>query len=128
MKTFLFIAFTFLLSAPIFAQQDTTVYDFPETEAVPKQDLNDFYYSLFGIFDDIETTEDQDLTCLGRMRILFIVEIDGSITHLKCIDNCGHTFDSIRLTDRFMEKWIPATNNGKAVRSKCHIPINICFL
>ena len=127
MKKFIFIAILLLLSASTFAQQDTTVHDFPETEAAPKQGLNDFYRSLFGIFGDLGYIEDQDLTCLGRMRIFFIVEIDGSITHLKCIDNCGHTFDSIRLTDRFIEKWIPATNKGKAVRSKFHIPINVCF-
>lgn len=127
MKKFICISILLLLSGGTFAQHDTTVYDYPDTEAFPKQGISGFCFSLFEIFDDIETTEDQDITCLGRIHILFIVEIDGTISHLNFIDHCGHTFDSIRLTDRFIEKWIPATNSGKAVRSKFNIPINVCF-
>ena len=127
MKKFIFISILLCLTVDISAQQDTTVYDYPDTEAAPKQGLNKFCFSLFEIFDDIETSEDQDITCLGRMHLLFIVEIDGTVTHLNCIDHCGHTFDSALLADRFKEKWIPATINGKAVRSKYHMPINIDF-
>jgi hypothetical protein len=127
MKKFIFIAILLCLTVDITAQQDTTVYEYPDTEAAPKQGLNEFCLSLFDIFDDIEITEDQDITCLGRLHIMFIVEIDGTITQLNCIDHCGHTLNSALLADRYKEKWIPATINGKAVRSKCHMPINIDF-
>ncbi len=127
MKKFICISILLLLSGGTFAQHDTTVYDYPDTEAFPKQGISGFCFSLFEIFDDIETTEDQDITCLGRIHILFIVEIDGTISHLNFIDHCGHTFNSALLADRFKEKWNPATINGKAVRSKYHIPINVDF-
>ena len=127
MKKFIFIALLLSLAVHVSAQQDTNVYYYPDTEAAPKQGLNEFCFSLFDIFDDIEITEDQDITCLGRLHIMFIVEIDGTITQLNCIDHCGHTLNSVLLVDRFKEKWIPATNNGKAVRSKYHIPINVDY-
>jgi len=126
MKTFLFIAFTFLLSVPIFSQQDTTICQFPETEASPKKNMGVFMSTLIGAFANMYS--DQDIECMARMHVLFIVEIDGSITDLSCIDNCGHLIiESQQFKDCFKEKWIPATNNGKAVRSKFNIPINICF-
>lgn len=127
MKKFIFIAFLLCYTVDVSAQQDTTVYQYPDTEAKPKQGHTEFYSSLFEILDDLEITEDQDITCLGRIHLIFIVEIDGTVTHLTGIDHCGHTLNSALLADRFKEKWIPATNNGKAVRSKCHIPINIDF-
>jgi hypothetical protein len=127
MKKFIFIAILLSLAVHVSAQQDTSVYDYPDSEAAPKQGLNEFCLSLFDIFDVIEITEDQDISCLGRLHIMFIVEIDGTITHLNCIDHCGHTFNSVLLVDRFKEKWIPATNNEKAVRSKYHIPINVDY-
>lgn len=127
MKKFIFISILLCFTVDISAQQDTTVYHFPDTEAEPKQGTPLFFSSLLEIFYDIENTEDQDITCLGRIHLLFIVEIDGTVTHLNCIDHCGHTFDSALLADRFKEKWIPATINGKAVRSKYHIPINVDF-
>jgi hypothetical protein len=127
MKKFIVIAILLCRTVDIAAQQDTTVYDYPDTEALPKQGLTEFTLSLFGFFGDMEITEDQDITCLGRMHLFFIVEIDGTITHLNFIDHCGHTLNSAKLIERFKEKWIPGTINGKAVRSKCHMPINVDF-
>lgn len=127
MKKFIFIAILLCFTVDVSAQQDTTVYQYPDKEAAPKQGHTEFCSSLFEILDDLKITEDQDITCLGRIHLIFIVEIDGTVTHLTGIDHCGHTLNSALLADRFKEKWIPATNNGKAVRSKCHIPINIDF-
>ena len=126
MKTFLVIAFTYLFSAPIFAQQDTTIYKFPESEAAPKKEMGDFTVHLIGALSDAYG-EVVDIECMGKVHFIFLVEMDGSVSHLKCIDHCGHVLDDQLLKDCFKEKWIPATNKGKPVRSSYHIPINIDF-
>jgi hypothetical protein len=126
MKTFIFIAFMFLLSVPIFAQQDTTIYKFPETEAAPKKEMGDFGVSLISALSEAYG-EVKDIACMGKVHFIFLIEMDGSVSHLKCIDHCGNVLDDQLLKDCFKEKWIPATNKGKPVRSSFHIPINIDF-
>jgi hypothetical protein len=116
----------FLLSVPIFAQQDTTIYKFPETEAAPKKEMGDFGVSLISALSEAYG-EVKDIECMGKVHFIFLIEMDGSVSHLKCIDHCGHVLDDQLIKDCFKEKWIPATNKGKPVRSSYHIPINIDF-
>lgn len=60
----------------------------------------------------------------GRCIISFIIETDGSISGAKIIKSLGPSLDSeaLRIVN-LMPKWIPAKDKGKAVRSKCTIPI-----
>lgn len=60
----------------------------------------------------------------GRCIISFIIETDGSISGAKVIKSLGPSLDSeaLRIVN-LMPKWIPAKDKGKAVRSKCTIPI-----
>jgi len=60
----------------------------------------------------------------GRCIISFIVEKDGSISTPKVVRSISPSLDAeaLRIVN-LMPKWIPAKDKGKAVRSKCAIPI-----
>ena len=59
-----------------------------------------------------------------RVVTTFTVEKDGSITHAKIVRSQGEAFDNEALrVINGMPKWIPGTQNGKAVRVKYTLPI-----
>lgn len=59
-----------------------------------------------------------------RVVTTFTVEKDGSITDAKIIRSQGEAFDNEALrVINGMPKWIPGTQNGKAVRVKYTLPI-----
>lgn len=61
-----------------------------------------------------------------RVRVVttFTVEKDGSITHAKIVRSQGEAFDNEALrVINGMPKWIPGTQNGKAVSVKYTLPI-----
>jgi TonB family protein len=62
----------------------------------------------------------------GRLIVRFIIEKDGSITHVKLesklpkCEPCNQ--DAIRVVKN-MPKWKPASDDGKAVRTYVRLPI-----
>lgn len=68
----------------------------------------------------------EDLLEGGRLIIRFIIEKDGSITHVKLetklpkCEPCNQ--DAIRVVKN-MPKWKPTSDDGKAVRTYVRLPI-----
>lgn len=60
----------------------------------------------------------------GRVIVGFVVEKDGSITNVDIVRSVHPALDeaAINFVNK-MPKWIPATNNGKIVRSRYYLPI-----
>lgn len=62
----------------------------------------------------------------GNVKISFVVEKDGSLTHLKVLQSQGNDLDAEAVATVFsMPKWIPAQKEGKDVRSNNEITISI---
>jgi TonB family protein len=62
----------------------------------------------------------------GRAVCLFVVNQDGSISHVQISESAGDDRldqEAIRVIQS-MPKWKPATSGGKKVRVACKIPIN----
>lgn len=61
----------------------------------------------------------------GRVIVKFIVEEDGSITHLKVLKSISPSVDAeaLRLINR-MPKWKPGKQNGKTCRVSYSVPIS----
>jgi len=65
----------------------------------------------------------------GRVIISFIVEKDGSLTNFKVERSLGKDFDAEALRVlRKSPKWIPAMENGKAIRCRYTLPINFTIV
>jgi len=61
----------------------------------------------------------------GKVVIGFVVEKDGRLTNFKVLRSLGGKFDAEALRVlRKSPKWIPAGQNGKALRTKYMLPIN----
>lgn len=62
----------------------------------------------------------------GTVHISFVVEKDGSITHIQLQravpGGPGLTKEAIRIIS-IMPKWIPAKNNGQVVRQQYYLPV-----
>ena len=61
----------------------------------------------------------------GKVWIDFIVEKDGTITHIKVTSGIGGGCDqeALRVINN-MPKWTPGIHNGKTVRVLYNLPIN----
>ncbi|MDB5131140.1 MAG: hypothetical protein JWR02_889 [Mucilaginibacter sp.] len=60
----------------------------------------------------------------GRIIISFVVEIDGSLTEMKIVKGIGGGCDEEALrVMRSSPKWMPAIQDGKAVRMPYSVPI-----
>jgi len=66
---------------------------------------------------------DNEIT--GRVILQFIIEKDGSITHIEVKKEIHPLLakESVRLVQN-MPKWIPAKNKGENVRSRTYLPIS----
>ena len=62
----------------------------------------------------------------GLIKISFVVEIDGSLTNIKIIQNLGNEFAQAA-KNVFIKspKWLPGELNGEKVRVLMNYPINI---
>jgi len=60
----------------------------------------------------------------GRVFVSFIVEKDGSITHIKILRGIGHGCDkeAVRVVKN-MPRWIPGKEKGKPVRCIFNLPL-----
>lgn len=64
----------------------------------------------------------------GKVFVEFIVEKDGSVSHVKILRGVSKSIDNetIRVVSA-MPKWEPAVHQKQIVRSRCRIPINFTF-
>ena len=60
----------------------------------------------------------------GRVFVNFIVEKDGSVSHVKVLRGIGHGCDkeSVRVVKN-MPRWIPGEQRGKPVRVDYNLPV-----
>lgn len=61
----------------------------------------------------------------GKVYVEFVVETNGNITNVRVAKGVSDDLDkeAVRVI-RKMPNWNPGKNNGKAVRSRCRLPIN----
>lgn len=103
--------------------EDTIIYSFPDQNAefVGGQDqLGEYIFSNFR----------PPMYCVAEkinleVIVRFVVEKDGSISNAVIEKNTEYDLFDRRALDIFktMPKWIPASNDGKAVRVYVRIPI-----
>ena len=61
-------------------------------------------------------------------NISFIIEKDGSFTHLKAEgNNAQFNTEAIRAIKSIKNKWAPAKMNGEVVRSRFNLPLKMFF-
>ena len=62
----------------------------------------------------------------GLIKISFVIEIDGSLTNIKIVQNLGDEFAQAA-KNVFIKspKWLPGELNGEKVRVLTNYPINI---
>jgi protein TonB len=68
----------------------------------------------------------EDLFEGGRVIVRFIIEKDGSITHVKLeskLPQCEPCNEEAIRVVKHMPKWKPASDDGKAVRTYVRLPI-----
>lgn len=60
----------------------------------------------------------------GKVTVQFIVEKDGSITHVQVVRGKHHALDAeAARVIRKMPRWTPGRNNGQPVRVTYHLPV-----
>ncbi len=69
-------------------------------------------------------TEARKAKIQGKVFVNFIIEKDGSVSHVKVLRGIGHGCDeeSMRVVEN-MPRWIPGEQKGKPVRVSFNIPI-----
>ncbi|MCL2726775.1 MAG: TonB family protein [Bacteroidales bacterium] len=60
----------------------------------------------------------------GRVLVRFVIEADGSITHVEVVESIDPLLDdeAIRVVSA-SPKWTPGRKKGKAVRAQCVVPV-----
>jgi len=60
----------------------------------------------------------------GRVLVQFIIEADGSVTHVEVVESVDQLLDdeAVRVVSA-SPKWSPGRKNGKNVRTRCQIPV-----
>jgi protein TonB len=137
-KNTLFLFLSLVLSQWTFAQvsespKDTVIVTSPEIDAEfagGYEGLVNYLsknLSYVGNPKNKRSVPKEELLEGGRLMVRFIIEKDGSITHVrletklpKC-EPCNQ--DAIRVVKN-MPKWKPASSDGKAVRTYVRLPIN----
>lgn len=68
--------------------------------------------------------EAQENGVQGRVIISFVVEDDGSISHVKVVTPVDPVLDreAMRVVES-MPEWIPGKQNGECVRVKYSVPV-----
>jgi protein TonB len=126
MKKIVLLILLALSPALCFGQEeDTTIYDFPDEDARFPGNMNEWivknlnYNALSAYFEDAFP---------GKLFFKFVVEKDGSITHVEFY--IGKEKTAPHFAEKLMissPKWIPGKINGKICRSRILLPVTICF-
>jgi protein TonB len=128
MKNFLLLAIAFFSIQLMNGQEQSsqpqdTIYDFKEVDTKPEYpDGVEAFYKF--IAKNFKVPEQEGLN--GKILTTFVIEIDGSITDIKILQDIGYGSDAEVLKVLSMsKKWIPAKLNGIAVRVLYQFPITI---
>ncbi|MFT4600763.1 MAG: protein TonB [Arenicella sp.] len=120
---FLFIPF-FGFSQGDTVSADTTIYDYVEVEPQFPGGESEMIQFIFENMNYPEKAAEQGLQ--GSFYFEFIVEIDGSLTHGRCL-NCETSELDQMIIDLInkMPKWTPAKKGGEYVRMRYTLPLMI---
>lgn len=128
MKNFLLLAIAFFSFQFMNAQEQTskpqdTIYDFKEVDIKPEYpDGVEAFYKF--IAKNFKVPEEEGLN--GKIITTFVIEIDGSITDIKVLQDIGYGSGAEVLKVLSMsKKWIPAKLNYIPVRVLYQFPITI---
>lgn len=105
------------------SQPRDTIYDFKEVDVKPEYPggVEAFYNFIAKTF---KTPEEEGLN--GKIITTFVIEIDGSITDIKVLQDIGYGSGAEVLKVLSMsKKWIPAKLNDIPVRVLYQFPITI---
>ncbi len=103
-------------------QKNDTIYYKTDTRAYPAYGLNTFYQDLAS---NIDYPKFADLLGLEKkITIQFTVNERGELTDFVPLNNKGLGFEkkAIKKLEK-MPKWIPASRNGKNVKTRFQIPL-----
>ena len=137
LKNTLFLFLSFVLSSLSYAQVteskiDTAIITTPEIDAEYIGGFDGLVnylatnLSFIGNPKNKRSVAKEERLEGGRLIVRFIIEKDGSITHVKLetklpkCEPCNQ--DAIRVVKN-MPKWKPASDDGKAVRTYVRLPI-----
>ena len=128
MKNFLLLAIAFFSFQFMNAQEQTskpqdTIYDFKEVDVKPEYpDGVEAFYKF--IAKNFKVPEEEGLN--GKIITTFVIEIDGSITDIKVLQDIGYGSGAEVLKVLTMsKKWIPAKLKDIPVRVLYQFPITI---
>jgi hypothetical protein len=133
MKTGVFLFALLLLSFNVRAssirdttQNDTTVYFRVDVQPTFPGGVAEYVKFLI---KNIKYTKQMKLTRVqGKAIVQFIVEKDGSLTHIKTIKGPGGgtSEEAVRVMQK-SPKWIPGMKDGKPVRVQYAAPVDFAF-
>lgn len=128
-----------ILSFPAICQTTDSVYTYPETlpmfisdncEEIGDDDFRkcceqQFFKAISGIgFENITWKEFPENT---KLILSFVIEKNGSVSEVEIIKSVHALIDGRYIQFIKSSKWIPATNQGKSVRSKFILPVQLEF-
>jgi nucleoside diphosphate kinase len=62
---------------------------------------------------------------VSELKVSFVVEVDGSMSSFKVIEDNGLGQDAIEALKKIKEKWNPGFQDGKYVRASYNLPIRL---
>lgn len=131
MFKFFTILFFILTFTSLKAQVAPPTYEFTEEEEICKDvDEKANPYEGMALFSKIflskfDTSNISSPTGQLLVRLVFVVEKDGTLSNVDVIDDKHNLIDQAKRTLLRMPKWKPAKKNGVVVRSRFNWPINI---
>jgi protein TonB len=128
MKNFLLLAISFFSFQFSNAQEPTspsqdTIYDFKEVDIKPEYPGGVEAFYKF-IAKNFKTPEEEGLN--GKIITTFVIELDGSITDIKVLQDIGYGSGAeVLKVLSLSKKWIPAKVNDIPVRVLYQFPITV---
>ncbi len=128
MKNFLllliaFFSFQLIDAQELTSQNPDTIYDFKEVDVKPEYPGGVEAFYKF-IAKNFKAPEEEGLN--GKIITTFVIEIDGSITDIKVLQDIGYGSGAEVLKVLSMsKKWNPAKLNDIPVRVLYQFPITI---
>ena len=129
---FYFLCIAFTLVAPMALAQDVMGPDEEEEPVyIVVDQMPEFPGGRQALFDFISTnvvypTVARENGIEGKAIVQFVVEKDGSITHIEVVRTAGDPSldkEAIRVV-RAMPKWLPGKHRGKLLRVKYTVPFH----
>lgn len=105
-------------------QSDTMPFDQVEVKPVPERGMQSFMIWVGNNFQFPKQAVEHDVS--GMIEVNFIIEIDGSLSHIKVKKDLGYGTKeaTLKLMER-AKRWKPALVGGKPVRVAYTLPIRL---